>query len=102
MFLIVGGVLSIVCLLVSISLLKSIPIIIQQWIVSKPLLSFLFNMGVSVIITMFIGAGMIAGASNLLASVIFAAYCDMYHKKKYIPNMIEKKRLQAIEKLNRR
>ena len=48
--------------------------LVAKLVESNALFSFAYNFAISFIITMFIGAGMIAGAANLIASVIFVGY----------------------------
>ena len=47
---------------------------IARLIELNPLFSFAFNFAVSFVLTMFIGVGMVAGAANLVASIIFPFY----------------------------
>lgn len=54
---------------------------IKALIAVHPLISFVANFAISFFIMMFVGVGMIAGVSNLAASIIFTIYC-LYYKKK--------------------
>lgn len=91
MTLIIINILTIGCVVVSITLLRALPIFLQKLIVSSSIISFAFNFGCSTLLTMFIGAGMMAGAGNLLGSIVFAIYAMTYHKKIFIPKIIAAK-----------
>ncbi|GEM_PF-4828058 len=51
-----------------------------MFIDKTPLLQFLFNFGVSYLIMIFTGTGMISGAANLTASILFPIYCTIRNK----------------------
>lgn len=49
----------------------------------SPFLSFAFNFGLSLGIAWFFGEGMVSGAANLIASILFTIYVEV--RIKYIP-----------------
>ena len=80
MMLIIAGVLTLCVVTISIKTLKSMPMKLQRLIARRPMMAVLFNLGISYLLTGFMGIGMIAGVSNLLGSVIFAGYCQIAHR----------------------
>lgn len=87
MYLIVGSVLTVSVLIISIFILKSLPGFLQKLVLIHPVMEFLFNFGTSFIISSFLGSGMISGAGNILGSIIFAVYCEVYYKKYVLPKV---------------
>jgi hypothetical protein len=78
------------CLMLTVSLYEvfrksPMPLsMIAKLIEMNPLISFAFNFAVSFVLTLFIGVGMVAGAANLTASIIFAIYV-IARKKSAVP-----------------
>ncbi len=98
MLLIVGGILALGSLLITINIYKTLKNTrylswIAYLIESSPIISFLFNLGVSMLLTSLIGAGMIAGAANLLASILFAIYIEIEKEKdKKVKRKVKRKK----------
>jgi len=55
---------------------------IARLVESSVIISFGFNFAVSFLLTMLIGVGMVAGAANLIASIIFPIYVLVMKKKR--------------------